>query len=165
MIELRPANLTDGRDIYNMIVEIGSGENGYVNSGFDIDYAEFPRFLREKIEMAAGLNLPSSHVPQTTYWLVIDSKPVGIGKLRHYLNENLKKSGGHVGYTIRPSERGKGYGTIILRELIREAKQMNIKDVLLTCDETNLPSRKVIEAIAGQLQSIQSGKCFYLITT
>ncbi|MRN55124.1 GNAT family N-acetyltransferase [Paenibacillus monticola] len=165
MIELRPANENDGRDIYEMIVEIGPGENGYVNSGFDIDYAHFPSFIRERMDMAEGVNLSAHYVPQTTYWLLIDSKPVGIGKLRHFLNESLSKSGGHIGYAIRPSERGKGYGSLILSELIKAAKQKDISVLLLTCDELNLPSRKVIEANSGRLQKTENGKCAYLITT
>lgn len=165
MIELSPASPADGRDIYEMIAEIGPGENGYVNAGFDLEYADFPGFIRDRIEMAEGINLPAHHVPQTTYWLRVDSKPVGIGKLRHYLNDSLRQSGGHIGYAIRPSARGKGYGKLILGELVKEARQKDIDVLLLTCDERNLPSRKVIEASAGRLQKAENGKCTYLITT
>ncbi|MFC3746986.1 GNAT family N-acetyltransferase [Paenibacillus sp. GCM10012306] len=105
-----------------------------------------------------------SSVPQTTYWLLINSRPVGIGKLRHYLNDDLRRSGGHIGYTIRPSERGKGYGRIILNELIKAAKQKEIRELLLTCNELNISSRKVIEANSGRLQNFENGKCTYIIS-
>ncbi|WNS42482.1 GNAT family N-acetyltransferase [Paenibacillus sp. MMS20-IR301] len=165
MIELRPAQLSDGRDIYDMITEIGPGENGYVNAGYDMGYSDFPGFIRERIHMAEGLDLPAHHVPQTTYWLLVDSRPVGIGKLRHSLNEHLIRSGGHIGYAIRPGERGKGYGKLILGELIKAARQKGITVLLLTCDERNIPSRKVIEAHSGRLVQAENGKCAYHITT
>ncbi|MFE4712702.1 GNAT family N-acetyltransferase [Paenibacillus sp. NPDC056722] len=164
LIELRPANEDDGEDIYEMIVELGPGENGYINSGFDIPYVDFPKFLKGKVDMSEGTNLPPHYVPQTTYWLLVNSRPVGIGKLRHYLNDDLRRSGGHIGYTIRPSERSKGYGYIILNELIKAAKQKKIRELLLTCNEVNLSSRKVIEANSGRLQYLENGKCTYLIS-
>lgn len=57
--------------------------------------------------------------------------------------------GGHIGYVIRPTERQKGYGNLILHELIKEANRMNIENVLLTCDEDNTPSSKIIEINKG----------------
>jgi predicted acetyltransferase len=77
-------------------------------------------------------------VPQTIYWLYLNDRPVGYGKLRHDLNEKLLESGGHIGYIIRPSERNKGYGTILLKELLIKARKLEIDKVLLTCDEENL---------------------------
>lgn len=163
-VELKEASISDERDIFEMIVEIGSGENGFVNNGFEMAYSEFPDFIRGRIALSRGDNLPSHYVPQTNYWLLIDSYPVGVGKLRHSLNDHLKKSGGHIGYSIRPSERGKGYGTIILSELLKRAADMGIEEVMLTCEPNNVSSRKVIEANKGVLNDIEDGKCNYWIS-
>lgn len=163
-IELRQLSLNDGMNIFEMIKEIGPGENGFGNGGYEMDYSEFPRYLERKIEISKGIKLESSHVPQTIYWLIIDDKPVGMGKLRLYLNENLKKIGGQTGYSIRLTEREKSYGNIILRELLKKAKEKGIFEVLLTCNEDNIPSRKVIESNGGQLEDItEQSKCRYWI--
>lgn len=163
MVELKELSLHDGKEIFDMIKEIGPGENGYMNAGYNINYDEFESYLIGHIEMSKGINLSSKYVPQTMYWLYIDGKPVGITKLRHYLNENLKKEGGHIGYTIRPTERGKGYGNLILQEALKKAKQKSILEVLITCNENNTASRRVIEENGGELQDIIEGICRYWI--
>lgn len=162
-VELRKLSKNDGRDIYNMLQEMGPGENGFGNSGFNITFDKFPEYLDKNIGFSKGIGLDEKYVPQTIYWLIIDNIPVGIGKLRHYLNDNLRKVGGHIGYSIRPSERGKGYGVLILKEILKEAKMLNITEVLLTCDESNIPSRKVIERNDGMLESVENGECKYWI--
>lgn len=93
------------------------------------------------------------------YWLYDNDKPIGYGKLRHRLNNNLLELGGHIGYVIRPSERRKGYGTRLLAELVKKANEKNISRVLLTCDEANLASRSIIESNHGELSSITNGTC------
>lgn len=160
---LKELSIYDGIDIFAMIKEIGAGENGFINGGYHIGYSEFKSYLQGNLEMAYGTNLSSRYVPQTTYWLYINEKPVGIGKLRHYLNESLKEVGGHISYTIRPSERRKGYGKLLLRELLKEAKRKNITEVFITCIESNISSRKVIEANNGILHDIFHGICRYWI--
>jgi predicted acetyltransferase len=151
--------------LFDMILEIDAGENGFVNSLKANDHDEFMKLLIKNYEYSKGINLPNNIVPQTIYWLYIDNKPVGYGKLRDYLNDQLKDHGGHIGYTIRPSERAKGYGKFILRELIKEAKLKNIEEVLLTCNESNIPSRRVIEHNKGQLIQNLNGRCKYIIKT
>jgi len=145
-IEIIALSTEDGADIYEMIKEIGLGENGFTNSIPTNDYDEFNKSLEGYSEIANGINLPENYVPQTIYWLVMNGKPVGYGKLRHHLNEKLRQYGGHIGYIIRPTERGKGYGTIFLSELLSEARKKMISEVLITCDEDNARSRRVIES-------------------
>ncbi|MTI47939.1 GNAT family N-acetyltransferase [Sporosalibacterium faouarense] len=162
-MELKELSLSDGQEIYKMIVEIGPGENGFGNRGYDIEFKDFSNFLQDNIEMSKGIGLKSEYVSQTMFWLMVNNKPVGIGKLRHYLNEHLREHGGHIGYCIRPSERGKGYGNIILKELLKESKKKGITEVLLTCNEDNVPSRKVIEYSKGILEEVNEGVCKYWI--
>ena len=163
MVELRELSIKDGDDVFDMLNEIGPGENGFMNSAFGISYEEFPSYLKNNVDFSKGINLSSGYVPQTIYWLYVDSKPVGMGKFRHYLNDFLREHGGHIGYCIRPTERGKGYGTIILRELLKKAKDEEVDDALIICDAINTASRKVIEGNNGVLESIKEGECKYWI--
>jgi predicted acetyltransferase len=162
-IELKELSPTDGPDIYEMLQEIGPGENGFQNRAYGKSGIAFRNYLKKCVAYSQGLNLKPEHVPQTTYWLFIDGRPVGIGKLRHYLNDKLRKEGGHIGYSIRPSERGKGYGTLILRELLKVAQSKGINEVLLTCTPDNTLSRKVIEANGGVLAEMVQKKCRYRV--
>jgi len=78
-----------------------------------------------------------------------------IGRLdiRHHLTEHLRQIGGHIGYGIRPSKRRQGYGRLILKLGLEKAKEMGIEKVLVTCDVTNVGSRKIIEANGGVMEN------------
>ena len=78
---------------------------------------------------------------------------IGLLTLRAQINEQFLHSGGHIGYVIRPSKRRSGYGTAILRLGLEKARTRGLQRVLLTCDETNMGSRKIIEANGGQLEN------------
>ncbi|GKU28545.1 GNAT family N-acetyltransferase [Clostridium folliculivorans] len=163
MIELRELSPEDGIEIYNMLQEIGPGENGFFNDGYNYSFDDFGKYLLDNYNASRGIGLKIGHVPQTTFWLVVDGQPVGIAKLRSYLNAALRESGGHIGYSIRPSERNKGYGKKLLKEALSKAKVVGIKEVLITCHEDNLESRNVIEANNGKLEVIKEGHCKYWI--
>lgn len=71
--------------------------------------------------------------------------------------------GGHIGYGIRPSERGKGYGKQQLALALLEAKKLALSPVLITCDMDNAASRAVILANGGVLEDVRAGKERYWI--
>ena len=73
--------------------------------------------------------------------------------LRTTINAKYLYAGGHIGYEIRPSKRRQGYGTVLLRMGLERARERGLHRVLLTCDETNLGSRKVIENNGGHLEN------------
>lgn len=114
---------------------------------------DFPAYLRLLADFAAGRNLGPDLVPQSTYWLVDAAEFVGRVSLRHRLNENLSKIGGHIGYEIRPSMRRKGYGTLALKLGLVKARDLGIRRALITCDSINIPSRRIIESNGGKLES------------
>ena len=162
-IEIRECSVHDGDDILKMIREIGPGENGFINNAYHMKPAEFRAFLARNADSARGIEPDPARVPQTLYWLIADGYPVGMGKLRHYLNVSLRKCGGHIGYCIRPSERGKGFGTIILQEMLKKALEMNIPSALITCDDVNTASRRVIEKNGGKLEKVTNDECYFWI--
>ncbi len=109
-------------------------------------FDEYVRVLRQaETEPLAG------YVPSTHYWL-IGTSGVFLGEvnLRHRLNPSLLRFGGHIGYKIRPSARRQGYGKLICRLALEQARARGIGDLLLTCDDDNIGSIKVIEANGGR---------------
>jgi predicted acetyltransferase len=66
-------------------------------------------------------------------------------RLRHRLSERLWQDGGHIGYDIRPSERGKGYATKMLELVLEKARERGLPWVLLTVDPSNVASIRVME--------------------
>ncbi|TSC87073.1 MAG: GCN5-related N-acetyltransferase [Parcubacteria group bacterium Gr01-1014_8] len=122
---------------------------------FDFDMAEsdFPRFVKELNEHAEGLHMPEDYVPETIFWLVDGGEYIGQINIRHYLNGHLLTIGGHIGYDIRPSRRNRGYGTKQLQMVLPKAKELGIDRVLVTCDVSNVGSRKIIEHGGGFLEN------------
>lgn len=79
-----------------------------------------------------------------------DDRIVGVIDLRHHINHPILGTwGGHCGYSVRPSERGKGYAKEMLRLNIRKAKTLGISKLLITCDVKNEASEKTILANGG----------------
>ena len=96
-----------------------------------------------------GRNLPEGYVPSTFRFGFLKNKLVGRVMIRHQLNDFLRRIGGHIGYGVVPSERGKGFGTQLLNEGLSIARKLGLERVLLTCDEDNLHSQKIIENGGG----------------
>ncbi|MHA6484110.1 GNAT family N-acetyltransferase [Paenibacillus sp. strain BS8-2] len=164
-IELIALSENDDIEMYEMIKEIGLGENGFTTNFQDNNFEEFKASLPRLVEISKGINLSEGYVPQTIFWMIVNDRPVAYGKLRHRLNDRLQEYGGHIGYIVRPSERGKGYGKIFLSELIKVSREIGIVELLITCDETNIRSRKVVESNNGKLERINKGICKYWINT
>jgi len=96
---------------------------------------------------------------QTSTWFAVrksDEKVVGCIELRHTLNESLAVIGGHIGYSVVPQERNKGYATMMLKLILKEAKNIGLEKVLLTCDTDNVASCKTIEKCGGTLEQKES---------
>ena len=82
-----------------------------------------------------------------------DKKLIGIIQIRRILNEYLYNFGGHIGDSIRPSERNKGYSTKIIALALKEAKKLGIGNVLMTCNKDNLASARTIIKNGGKLEN------------
>lgn len=90
--------------------------------------------------------VPQGLVTATQYLYVReeDRKIVGMIQIRHYFNDYLEKFGGHIGYSVAPSERRKGYASRMLRDVLPECRKLGLDRVLVTCDHDNEGSRKTI---------------------
>ena len=163
VVELKKLSRADGVDIYNMLQEIPKEENGYGNSVNGLSYDEYKQWLIYGDNCANGIGLEDWMVPQTAYWLYVDGKPIGMGKLRHYLTEKLKEDGGHIGYTISPTYRNCGYGKLLLGLLIDEAEKMGINRVLVTIENHNTASQKVAISNGGIIEKINDIRHFIWI--
>ena len=111
-----------------------------------------PAYIRSLSDGARGIGLPPGRVPHSTFWLASGRRLIGRSSIRHRLTADLAYEGGHIGYDIRPRERRKGYGTLILRLTLVEARRLGLQRVLLTCDTGNTASAKIIETNGGILQ-------------
>jgi predicted acetyltransferase len=105
-----------------------------------------------------GKGLPQDWVPASTLFLMRGGKFIGRVSIRHKLNDFLLRIGGHIGYYIRSDERGKGYGSRILAMALEEARRLGLMRVLVTCDEGNVASRKIIEKNGGLLENVEPTK-------
>ncbi|MBZ0297554.1 MAG: GNAT family N-acetyltransferase [Anaerolineae bacterium] len=99
---------------------------------------------------------PPGRVPETVFWLVEGEIFIGRVSLRHELNEALRLIGGHIGYEIRPSWRQRGYGRLACRLALVEARRLGLTHVMITCDEDNHASRRIIESNGGRFEKAVS---------
>lgn len=101
-----------------------------------------------------GVNIDSAHVPATTYFAVAKSNNtiVGMVNIRHELSDFLKNNDyGHIGYSVRPTQRRKGYATTILAMAIKECIGLKIDTIHIGCNENNIGSKRTIEKNGGVL--------------
>ena len=96
---------------------------------------------------------PEGWVPSTTSFLVDEGRILGVSNLRHWLTPHLLEHGGHVGYSVRPSERNRGHATRLLRNAARKARRLGVERLLVTCDADNIASARVIERCGGDLEN------------
>ncbi len=102
---------------------------------------------------------PGSDRVEGSQWVLVDDEKhrvLGMANIRHYLNDYLLREGGHIGYSIRPSERGKGYGHLQLMLALDVLRDLGLDRALVTCDEDNAASYRTIESCGGVLENIVS---------
>lgn len=119
---------------------------------------DFAGWLAKVTDQTGTVLLPTGKtvpkVPFSVFWLVEGASFIGQLNLRHRLNDWLLQEGGHVGYGIRPSRRGQGFGKLILRLGLAECRCLGLARVLVTCADDNLASARIIEANGGELENV-----------
>jgi predicted acetyltransferase len=118
----------------------------------------FGRYLEVLAEQARGIGVPPEHVPTTFLFAFVSKRIVGRVSIRHWLNPRLERNGGHIGYVVVPEFRQRGYGTEMLRQALRIARDhLGLRFALLTCDQDNAASARTIEKCGGVLEDIVDG--------
>ena len=113
---------------------------------------DFASFIHSIENFSKGIDLPPGYVTTSTFWLVDANHIIGRSSLRHRLTPELEIEGGNIGYDIRPSERRKGYGTLILKLMLEKARDLGLIRVLVTCDDDNVASARIIMRNGGRFE-------------
>ena len=116
------------------------------------DPIEYIRFCHECEDPST---VPSHLVPATQFMFIrkSDNKLVGMIQIRHAFNDYLEKYAGHIGYSVRPSERRKGYAKEMLKKALPVCKKIGLDKVLILCKDGNTASEKTILANGGVFES------------
>ncbi len=140
---LRPLEPSDEVEF---IAALGEMENFgfYYETGMS-----FVDYLSVLDRALLGEGLPDGHVANSLFVADVGGVVVGRLSLRHSLNDALLTVGGHIGYGVLPAHRRKGYATAMLHHALPLARELGLTRVLVTCDEDNIASRKIIEACGG----------------
>ena len=155
---LRRRSQTDKEAILEMMAEFEREQTAHDGGFWNANNFVYEEWLEENLQAEAGLNIPENWVPAIQLVSFdVAGQALGFLNLRLRLNDYLLENGGHIGYSIRPSERGKGYAKEALRQGLQVAKQKNIKKALVTCSVENPASRAVILANGGLIEDIRNG--------
>jgi len=117
----------------------------------EMDWATYVDLLDE---FRRARQLPEPWVPATFLLAEVDGEVVGRASIRHELNAYLLALGGHIGYAVLPDYRRRGYASEILRQSLVIARSFDVVRVLVTCDEDNTASARIILRHGGTLEDV-----------
>jgi len=150
---LREPKLSDKEEYLAFLAEWGT-EDEITPFSARLNGVSYEMFIENLPWKEKGLFDKANLVPDNTYILVDEKNHIyGALNLRHSLNFYLLQYGGHIGYGIRPSERHQGYGKLILKLGLEIAKKKKFEQILITCDEDNESSKKIILSQGGILEN------------
>ena len=157
-MELRRPRLADKKAVIDMMEEFEKYQSSHDGGFWDTENFVYEEWLETNMQKEMGINLPENRVPSIKF-VSFDNvgRALGFLNLRLRLNEDLLNYAGNIGYSIRPSERGKGFAKETLRQGFQVAKEKNIKKALVTCSVNNPASRAVILANGGLIEDVRNG--------
>lgn len=156
---LKEPTMDEKEELIKMVNEFADANDEYQFEGlgnfkkiYDSSYEEF----YDSLEVNKHINqINPEWANQTSYVLIDENGHIyGAANIRHELKGKLREIGGHVGYGIRPSERGKGYATLQLKLLLEKMDKMGIDNALITCRENNIGSIKTMNKFIGTADSL-----------
>ena len=157
-MELRRPRLADKETVLEMVAEFERSQSPHDGGFWDTENFSYEEWLNSNQDKEMGINLPENRVPSIQLVSFDDvGRALEFLNLRLRLNERLLNYAGNIGYSIRPSERGKGYAKETLRQGLQVAKEKNIKKALVTCSVNNPVSRAVILANGGLIEDVRNG--------
>ena len=163
-MELRRPTLADKETVLEMMAEFEKFQSPHDGGFWDTENFVYEDWLESNQNQEVGINLPEGWVPAIQLVAFArDGQAVGFLNLRLRLSDYLLEVGGHIGDSIRPSERGKGYAKEALSQGLQVAKEKNIKRALVTCSTENPASRAVILANGGVYEDVRNGTERYWI--
>jgi predicted acetyltransferase len=126
--------------------------------GFDDASADgYAKWLERVAAHRSGKGVPPGWVPATFELAIVEQQVVGRLSVRHALNDFLLQQGGHIGYGVLPAFRRRGIGTRMLQRGLQITAALGIERVLVTCNEDNVASRRIIEGAGGVYESSHIG--------
>jgi len=130
------------------------GEDSLHGSSLLTEMESYSAWLRHLTKQSDKATVPSDWVVSTTLLAIreSDQKIVGTINIRHELNEFLLEFGGHIGFGVRPSERGKGYASEMLRLGLNYCNMLGLEKVMVACYKENLASARTILKNGGVLE-------------
>ena len=158
-IYLRLAEERDKEQVTDYLKETWNVGEDTVNGGAGLEgYETYEEWLAANRRNRQEETVSEGLVPASTF-LALDKneKLIGMIDLRHRLNKWLMRFGGNIGYSVRPSERRKGYASKMLKLVLTEASSLGLERVLITCDKDNAASRGVILKCGGILEDEVEG--------
>lgn len=141
------------KEYFNQLLElkqdfINNNDPRIQGSGSIDKYDNLYEWLKSINDIEQGKN--EKLVPATYYLILSNNEVVGTISMRHYLTKDLEEFGGHIGYSIKPSARRKGYAKEALRLILKLYKD-KYDEILIMCEDDNIASNKTILANGGIL--------------
>lgn len=150
-ILVRPTAL-DEQDAAAFVREYAAGDRLPVQGGSGLGEKPFAEWLAQIAQYEKGEALPRGHVPSSCFFLKNSGSPriYGVVSVRWQLTPPLMRFSGNIGYSIRPSMRGMGFGKAQLQAALRNIGERGVDSALLTCDEDNAASAATILSCGGR---------------
>jgi predicted acetyltransferase len=152
-LELRPFTLADESAAVKAWSEFRTDEESVDFLTFYEEGQSWSQYIERMAEYSKGRNLPPGHVVSDMLAAVVDGVLVGSALVRYELTQPLSSDGGHITYCVIKEHRRKGYATEILLQALRLTAERGMTPALLTCDDDNVASARVIERCGGQLEN------------
>lgn len=157
MLYLRRLTEADEQEWRSFWMEFEQAGEAKIPAAMKSDGDDFAAYLRNVHNLSHGIDLPSGFVPSDVYFLFEEGNPrvLGAVDIRRGLTDTLLRSGGNIGYGIRPSERRKGYGMALMGLALNKCRDLSMRRVLITCDKQNTVSAHVISQNGAVLENEQ----------
>ena len=138
----------------NFISEHFMNNEPDIHGGALIEKLNYKDWLMQVRNNSMASTVSKDWVVSSTFFAIrkIDGEIIGMLDMRHTLNDFLRLYGGHIGFSVRPSERRKGYATQILKQGLEYAKTIGLEKVMLACYKNNAASRNTIVKCGGIME-------------